>query len=209
MIDIILTAFVTLFVVIDPLGLTPMFLVITEGGDRAFRRRMAVRGVLISTGILFFFAMIGNEFMGLLGIDLSSFRIAGGFMLFLVALEMVFEKRSSRKSQKAEEVIEKENLEDISVFPLAIPLLAGPGAITTVMLLMSAQEGNPTGQGVTLAVLGGVLLICLIMFFLAESMARYLSETFINVLTRLLGVLLAALATQYMIDGIRTGLFSG
>ncbi len=209
MVDIALTAFVTLFVVIDPLGLTPMFLVITEGGDKDFRRRMAIRGVLISTGILFFFAVIGNEFMTLLGISLSSFRIAGGFMLFLVALEMVLEKRSSRKSQKAEEVIEKEHLEDISVFPLAIPLLAGPGAITTVMLLMLAQEGQAMGQGITLAVLSLVLVICLVMFLLAERLARYLSETFINVLTRLLGVLLAALATQYMIDGIRAALFAG
>ena len=206
MTDLVLNAFVTLLVIIDPLGLTPMFLVMTEGGDSSFRRRMAIRGVAISAGLLIFFALVGHEFIGWLGIDLSSFKIAGGFMLLLVALEMVFEKRASRRSQRAEEAV-KDHLEDISVFPLAIPLIAGPGAITSVMLLMSAQDGKLFEQGVIMAVLVTVILICLIMFLLAERLSKYFTETFINVLTRLLGVLLAALATQYMVDGIKEALF--
>ncbi len=208
MTDVMLQAFVTLFVIIDPIGLTPIFIGLTSGAAASYRNKMAFRAVLFAASILIFFAFIGHEFLGLLGIEMSSFRIAGGAMLFLTGLEMVFGKRSSRRSKKADEALEDEELEDISVFPLAIPLLAGPGSITSIMLLMEGQDGNMEGQMTVLGVMASVLLISLILFLLSDKLEKIIGQTVSNIFSRLLGVLLAALASQYIIDGLRASLFS-
>ncbi|WP_419799602.1 MAG: MarC family protein [Terasakiella sp.] len=208
MTDIILQTFVTMFVIIDPIGLTPMFIGLTSGANVAYRRKMALRAVLFAACILAFFALIGHEFLGLLGIEMSSFRIAGGAMLFLTGLEMVFGKRTTRRSENAEEIVAEHEMEDISVFPLAIPFLAGPGSITSIMLLMEGQDGNYEGQFVILAVTGVVLLVSLILFMLSDKLEKILGQTVSSIFSRILGVLLAALASQYIIDGLRTALFS-
>ncbi|WP_028879791.1 MarC family protein [Terasakiella pusilla] len=214
MVDIVLQTFVTLFVIIDPIGLTPMFIGVTAGATIAYRRRMAIRAFFFGSGILLFFALIGHEFLGLLGIEMSSFRIAGGVMLFLTGLEMVFGKRTSRRNEKAEE-IKKEHeahkdheLEDISVFPLAIPFLAGPGSITSIMLLMEGQDGSFEGQTIILLVALAVMLISLVLFLNAHHLEKILGEAVSSIFSRILGVLLAALASQYIMDGIRTALFT-
>jgi len=208
MLDIVLNAFVTLFVIIDPIGLTPLFIGLSAGATVAYRRRMALRGVCFGAGILLFFALFGPEFLGLLGIEMSSFRIAGGVMLFLTGLEMVFGKRSTRRNEKAEEYKDDEDLEDISVFPIAIPFLAGPGSITSVMLLMEAQAGNIMGQVTVLSVMIGVLLISLCLFMLSHRLEKILGQTVSSIFSRILGVLLAALASQYIIEGLRVAFFS-
>ncbi|MDV7339423.1 MarC family protein [Terasakiella sp. A23] len=208
MVDIALQTFVTMFVIIDPIGLTPLFIGLTSGATAAYRRRMALRAFMFGTCILFFFALVGHEFLGLLGIEMSSFRIAGGAMLFLSGLEMVFGKRTDRRNEKAEEIISDEDREDISVFPLSIPFLAGPGSITSIMLLMESQDGNMEYQGVILGVTFGVLLVSLILFLLSNRLEKILGQTVSSIFSRLLGVLLAALASQYIIDGLRTALFS-
>lgn len=208
MIDVMLQAAVTLFVIVDPIGLIPMFIGLSAGATASYRRKMAIRGVLFGTSILLFFALIGHEFLGLLGIEMSSFRIAGGVMLFIVGLEMVFEKRASRRSDKAEEIKADHELEDISVFPIAIPFLAGPGAITSVMLLMESQDGNFTGQATVIGVMIGVMAFSLCLFLMADKLEKIMGQTVSSIFSRLLGVLLAALASQYIIDGLRTSLFS-
>lgn len=208
MIDIILPAFATLFVIIDPIGLIPVFIGLTQGSDLAYKRKMAIRGVLIGGTILFFFALVGDEFLNVIGIKLYAFRIAGGIMLFLIALEMVFGKRTTRRSERAEETKEEIHQEDISVFPIAIPLLSGPGAITSVMLLMSQQSGSVEGQLTVLGVLLFVLIISLVMFLYSHKLEKILGKTISSIFARLLGVLLAALAAQFVLDGIRQALFS-
>ncbi|NVJ91470.1 MAG: MarC family protein [Methylocystaceae bacterium] len=208
MIDIALQTFVTMFVIIDPIGLTPIFIGLTSGATMAYRRRMAFRAFVFGSCILLFFALIGHEFLGLLGIEMSSFRIAGGAMLFLSGLEMVFGKRTSRRTEKAEQVLHDDDMEDISVFPIAIPFLAGPGSITSIMLLMQSQDGHLTGQGMILGITLCVMVISLILFLLSHRLEKMLGETVSSIFSRILGVLLAALASQYIIDGIRTALFS-
>lgn len=207
MLDIALNAFVTLFVIIDPIGLLPIFISLSAGATNAYRRRMAIRSVIFGAGILLFFALVGHDFLSLLGIDMSAFRIAGGVMLFTIAMEMVFEKRVTRRTEKAEEFNDDE-LEDISVFPIAIPFLAGPGSITSIMLLMEAQDGNFVGQVTILSVMMGVLLLSLILFLLSGRLEKMLGQTVSSIFSRLLGVLLAALASQYIIDGLRMAFFS-
>lgn len=202
--NVIIPAFATLFVIIDPIGLTPVFVGLTKGTDQAHRRKMALRGVMIGGTVLLFFAFMGSDFLNMLGIDLSSFRIAGGAMLFLIAVEMVFQRRSSRRSESANKVAEEITPDDISVFPIAIPLISGPGAITSIMLLMGEQAGNFQGQMTVLAVLGVVLLIVLTLFFLSERLEKIMGKTISEIFTRLLGILLAALAVQFIIDGLLT-----
>lgn len=208
MTDIILQTFVTMFVIIDPIGLIPVFLSVTAGTTVAYKRKMALRAFAFGTCILMFFALIGHEFLGLLGIEMSSFRIAGGAMLFLTGLEMVFGKRTTRRNEKAEEIKSHHDFEDVSVFPLAIPFLAGPGSITSIMLLMEKHDGNLEGQSIVLGVTFGVLLIALFLFFISGKLEKILGETVSSIFSRILGVLLAALASQYIIDGLRVALFS-
>jgi len=201
--DIFLPALTTLFVVVDPLGLMPMFAVMTSGGDRAYRRSMAVRGTLIATVVLLLFAFAGEHILDFLGITISAFRIAGGLLLFVTAFEMIFEFRNKRRSHTAE-TAQKPIPEDISVFPLAIPLLSGPGAITSIILLTASQDGNWAGMALVIAALIIVMGVSFLLFLLSGRLMAALGPTITMVITRLLGVILAALATQFIIDGIKS-----
>jgi multiple antibiotic resistance protein len=200
--DFAITALVTLFVVVDPIGLAPTFLAVTEGLPRRARRDVAVRASLIAGAILIGTALLGDLLFRALGISLSAFRIAGGLLLFAIAFEMVFGVRMRREGQAAEEAIE-EHVRNIAAFPLAIPLLAGPGAITATVLLSGRADGNMLLVGLLLAVVVLVALTSLAAFLLAGRISRLLGHTGNIVLSRLLGVLLAALAVQYVVDGIR------
>jgi multiple antibiotic resistance protein len=203
--DFAITALVTLFVVVDPVGLTPTFLAVTEGLPRNARRDVAVRASLIAGAILIGTALLGDLLFRALGISLSAFRIAGGLLLFAIAFEMVLGVRMRREGQAAEEAIE-EHVRNIAAFPLAIPLLAGPGAITATVLLSGRADGNMLLVGILLAVVVLVALASLVAFVLAGRISRLLGHTGNIVLSRLLGVLLAALAVQYVVDGVRTAL---
>lgn len=206
MYEIFVSAFIALFVIIDPIGIAPVFAGLTQGAPPSHQRKMAVKGVFIGTLILMFFAFMGKPFLGALGISLDALRIAGGLMLFIIALEMVFEKRTARKQEAAEKM--DEHFEDISVFPVALPLLAGPGAITAIMLAVADAGSNTVAQLAVTAALGVVMLISLVVFLAAGPVMKLLGPTVKAVLTRLLGVILAALATQFVLDGLRNS-FAG
>lgn len=201
--EFIFNAFVTLLVVIDPLGLAPIFAALTRGFSEKQKRESAIRGTALGAAILFIFALVGNALLGALGIGLPAFRIAGGILLFLLALDMIFARPSGMRSSTVREQEEESYQQDISVFPLAIPLVAGPGGITTVLLYTG---GGPTQLALFLVVLLVVLILTLISLLLAPRIMRLFGETGANVLSRVLGVLLAALAVQFVIDGIRTSL---
>ena len=209
--ELFLSAFITLFVVIDPPGCAPIYAGLTKGAGPAQRRNMAVRATVIAGVILLVFALFGEGLLGALHIELDSFRIAGGLMLFLIALDMVFEKRTQRREERAEKVAAQNaeqnaegiEVEDISVFPMAMPMLAGPGAIASVMLLTAKAKGVE-GTIVVLAALLAVLLLTLIALVAAGPLMRLFGDRVEAVITRLLGVLLAALAAQYVIDGLKS-----
>jgi multiple antibiotic resistance protein len=203
MTELFVSAFVTFFVVIDPPGCAPIFASLTSGADAAHRRAMALRSVVIASGILLFFAVLGEDLLRALGISLDAFRIAGGIMLFLIALEMVFEKRQQRRSTRAEEA--KGEVEDISVFPMAIPMIAGPGSIASAMLLMARSDGS-TESFVVLGALAAILLLTLVALLAAGPIMRLLGYRMEAMITRILGVILAALAAQFVIDGIEGSL---
>jgi multiple antibiotic resistance protein len=200
--DFAITALVTLFVVVDPIGLAPTFLAVTEGLPRRARHDVALRATLIAGAILVGAALIGDLLLRALGISLSAFRIAGGLLLFAIAFEMVLGVRMRREGQAAEEAVE-EHVRNIAAFPLAIPLMAGPGAITATVLLAGRASGHILLIGVLLAVVVLVSLACLVVFRLAGRLGPLLGLTGNIVLSRLLGVLLAALAVQYVVDGVR------
>lgn len=203
LLNIFVPAFVTLFVVIDPVGMAPIFAIMTDGGGEKYRRRMAIRGSLFGALILIFFGLFGRPFLDALGISMDAFRIAGGFMLFVVAFEMVFEKRVERREKAANRMAEEQAQdEDISVFPVAIPMLAGPGAITSVLLLISGVEGDYAGQGAVYAAILAVFAITLVLFIAAGAIVRLMGKTASALISRVLGVVVAALATQYMLDGL-------
>ena len=202
MTELFLSAFITLFVVIDPPGCAPIYAGLTKGASAAQSRSMAVRAVLIATAILLVFALFGQDLLGALHIELDSFRIAGGFMLFWIAFEMVFEKRTKRREERVEKMIASPEIEDVSVFPMAMPMLAGPGAIAAVMLLMNEADGLQESL-VVLAALGAVMALVMIGLIAAAPLIRLLGDKVEAVVTRLLGVLLAALAAQYVIDGLK------
>lgn len=203
LIELFLSAFITLFVVIDPPGCAPIYAGLTKGATQAQRRNMAIRATTIAGAILLVFALFGEALLGALHIELDSFRIAGGLMLFLIALDMVFEKRTQRREERAEKVAATPEVEDVSVFPMAMPMLAGPGAIASIMLLMSKAQG-PEGTVVVLAALLAVLLLTLAALIAAGPLMRIFGDRVEAVITRLLGVLLAALAAQYVIDGLKS-----
>lgn len=203
MIDLFISAFVTFFVVIDPPGCAPIYASLTKGASAAQRRNMAIRAAFIASMILLVFALFGEQLLGALHIELNSFRIAGGIMLFLIAIDMVFEKRTERREERAQKIIETPEIEDVSVFPMAMPMIAGPGSIASVMLLMSQNEGTDRSI-VVLAALGAVLLLTLLALIAAGPIMRVLGQKAEAVITRLLGVLLGALAAQFVIDGLRT-----
>ncbi|RXZ64463.1 MarC family protein [Pelagerythrobacter rhizovicinus] len=202
MVELFVSAFITLFVVIDPPGCAPIYAGLTKGASAAQSRAMAIRACVIALAILLVFALFGQQLLGALHIELDSFRIAGGLMLFWIAFEMVFEKRTQRREERAEKVAATPEIEDVSVFPMAMPMLAGPGAIAAIMLLMNEAERTEE----TLVVLGALLLVLLITmlaFLAAGPLMRFFGDRVEAVITRLLGVLLAALAAQYVIDGVR------
>ncbi|MFZ2065939.1 MAG: MarC family protein [Xanthobacteraceae bacterium] len=198
----LISALVTLLVVVDPVGLAPTFIGITEGMPAKLRHRVALRAAMIAGLILIGSALIGNWLLDRLAISLSAFRIAGGLLLFSIATEMVFGVRMRREGEAAEQAIE-ERAHNIAAFPLAIPLMAGPGAITATVLLAGRANGNLLLLGVLLAVVVAVAACCFAAFLLAVRIGRFLGVTGNIVLSRLLGVLLAALAVQYVVDGIR------
>lgn len=203
MLEHFLSAFVTLFVVIDPPGCAPIFAGLTAGAGDAARRQMAIKSTLIAAIILALFALTGEPVLHVLGISLDAFRIAGGVMLALIALEMVFEKRTQRRSERASKVRETPGpVEDISVFPMAMPMIAGPGSIASAMLLMGRSHGL-VEHAVVLAALGAVLALMLASLLAAGWLMRLVGESVEGVITRILGVLLVALAVQFILDGIR------
>jgi multiple antibiotic resistance protein len=202
MIELFLSAFVTLFVVIDPPGCAPIFYGLTTGATPEQRKRMAIRAVIIATCILLGFAVVGEDFLRVLGISLEAFRIAGGIMLFFIAMDMVFEKRTQRREDRVQKVKETPEIEDVSVFPMAMPMIAGPGSIATIMLLMARAQGAEQSF-VVLAALGANLVLMIIALLAVGPIMRLFGGQVEAVITRLLGVILAALAVQFVLDGLR------
>ena len=200
--DYAISALLTLLVVVDPVGLVPTFLAVTEDLPRPARRSVAARSSIIAGAILIGTALIGDWLLHTLSISLPAFRIAGGLLLFSIASQMVFGVRLRRESQEAEEAVE-EHVRNIAAFPLAIPLLAGPGAITATVLLAGRAGGDVKLIAILIGVVVLVALTCGLAFLFAERIGRYLGLTGNIVLSRLLGVLLAALAVQYVVDGVR------
>jgi multiple antibiotic resistance protein len=200
--EFLISALVTLLVVVDPVGLVPAFLAITRGRTDAFRRQVALRACLIAGAILAGAALIGDWLLRQLGITLPAFRIAGGLLLFAVAFEMVLGSRPERAAKDAEHAVE-EHAHDIAAFPLAIPIMAGPGAITATILLAGQAAYRPVWLAVLLAVVVAAMAACLAAFLAAGRIGRMLGVTGNVVLSRLLGVILAALAVQYVVDGVR------
>ena len=201
MIELYISSLITFFVVIDPPGCAPIYAGLSAGASPAQRRAMAIRAVGVASGILFVFALFGEALLKGLGISLSSFRIAGGIMLFLIALEMVFERRTQRREDRAAKVAHDPEVEDVSIFPMAMPMIAGPGSIASAMLLMSRNDGWER-HGVVLAAMATILALTLIALLAAGPMMRVLGTKIEAVITRLLGVLLAALAVQFVVDGV-------
>lgn len=194
------TAFVMLFVVVDPIGLAPVFVALTQGATAAERRRIGLIAVAVAAGILTVFGLAGEAALGFLGISMAAFRISGGLLLFLIALEMVFERRSQRRARQGPD--DPVAAHDPSVFPLATPLLAGPGAIASLILLLGRHQGDLAGQATVFAVLYALLALALAMFFMGGLIERLLRRTGVMVVSRLLGMVLAALAVQFVLDGL-------
>jgi multiple antibiotic resistance protein len=203
MLDYLTSALVTLLVTVDPPGLAPIFLGITPGMDRAHRRQVAVRATIIAACIMGASGLIGAQLLTALGITLPAFRIAGGLLLFWIAFEMVFARRNDRKTEQAEQAITLDHIRNVAAFPLAIPLMAGPGAITATILLAGRAQGDVLKLGVLLAVIAFVSVSCLLTFLAADRISKWLGVTGNVVLTRLLGVILAALAVQFVADGVK------
>ncbi|HEY4136398.1 MAG TPA: MarC family protein [Alphaproteobacteria bacterium] len=203
LLDIALTAFVTFFVVLDPPGMGPTFIAITRGESADYRRLMALRGSLLALAILLIFAFAGDLILRGLGISIAAFRIAGGILLLLISIDMLFARGTPLRRTTEREEIEAEHKRDISVFPLAIPLIAGPGALTSTVLLMGRAGHSLLLQSAVLAALVLVMAIMLAVLLAANRMTKLLGETGTNVIGRVLGIVLAALAVQYVIDGIK------
>jgi MarC family membrane protein len=197
--SLLIPAFVTLFVVIDPIGLMPIFVALTKGATPAERRTIALRALAVGALLLTLFGLVGEQVLGFLGISMSAFRIAGGLLLFLTALDMLFERRAQRRKDQSETGLDP--ADDPSVFPLATPLIAGPGAMAA-MILLAGQTNSPLELLAIHVVMLGVLAVVMIFFLASGLLERALRETGINVLTRLLGMLLAALAVQFVLDGL-------
>jgi len=200
-IELFVSTLITFFVIIDPLGCAPIYAGLSAGASPVQRRAMAIRAVGVATVILLVFALAGEALLKGLGISLASFRIAGGIMLFLIALEMVFEKRTERREDRAAKVASDPEVEDVSIFPMAMPMIAGPGSIASVMLLMSRNSGIERSL-VVLGAMVTILLLTLVALLAAGPIMRILGAKIEAVITRLLGVLLAALAVQFVLDGL-------
>jgi len=200
-IELYISSLITFFVVIDPPGCAPIYAGLSASASATQKRAMAIRAVGVSAAILFVFALFGEALLKGLGISLASFRIAGGIMLFLIALEMVFEKRTERREDRAAKVASDPEAEDVSIFPMAMPMIAGPGSIASVMLLMSRNSGLERSL-VVLGAMVTILLLTLAALLAAGPIMRILGAKIEAVITRLLGVLLAALAVQFVLDGV-------
>lgn len=200
--DHVFNAFVTILVTIDPPGLVPLFLAVTRGMSRAQRNQVSIRASVIGFAVLALFALVGASVLSVFGITLPAFRVAGGMLLFFIAFEMIFEKRNDRKEKISDTAVTRDMIHDIAAFPLAIPLIAGPGAISATVLLSGSFAG-----WLAQAVLVGIILACLLItyavFVLADRIDVWIGETGRSILTRLLGVILAALAVQFVADGIK------
>jgi len=207
LLDYAVSALLTLFVVVDPIAMAPTFLVVTEGMPRTSRQSVGRRASVLAGAILAGTALIGDKLLGILEISLPAFRIAGGLLLFWIAAEMVFGVRSRHEGEEAEQALE-ERVRNVAAFPLAIPLLAGPGAITATVLLAGRADDNWLLVGILIVIVLLVAMSCWITFIFAERISGLLGRTGNIVLSRLLGVLLAALAVQYVVDGIRS-IFGG
>lgn len=201
----ILSAFVTLAVVVDPPGLAPLFIALTQGMDDGQRRGVAIRACLVAAGLLAAFGLFGQSLLTAVGISMPAFRIAGGILLFLTALDMLFERRTKRREGTAE----VEDHDDPAVFPLATPLIAGPGSLATMVLLAGQPGIGWSGTAVLLLIMLAVIALCYLACAVSGHIARALGRTGIVVVTRLLGMLLAALSVQFVIDGIRHSLAMG
>ncbi|MBL8550416.1 MAG: MarC family protein [Hyphomonadaceae bacterium] len=205
MLQLFLASFVTFFVVIDPPALGPMFATMTDGARPEWRRHMAFKATAIATAILLVFAFGGAWILAQLKVSLDAFRIAGGLLLFLIGVDMLFEKRAERRDERTEKVTAEQHAHpgaDISVFPLAIPLITGPGAIASIMLFFTEHQ-DALGRLAVLAGAGANILLCLIAFLFAAQLSKLMGATMANVLSRIFGILLCALAAQFVVDGIR------
>lgn len=204
MLEAFLPTLVTLLVLVDPIAIVPIFIALTPGATPEQRRRIALRAVITATGILLVFALAGGQILQLFGISLPAFRVSGGLMLLLIAIEMLFDKRSRRRANTAMSAHESEHPQesDPSIFPLALPLLAGPGSIATMILLMNRSGEDWAARGVVLAALAVAMTLTGVFLLLSSSLARHISPTAVNLLTRILGVILGALAVQFMLDGL-------
>ncbi|KQI69763.1 MarC family transcriptional regulator [Loktanella sp. 3ANDIMAR09] len=196
----LITAFTAMFIVIDPLGLAPLFVAMTQGMTRRQRQAIAIRACLVSIGLLLIFAFSGEALLDFIGISMPAFRIAGGVLLFLTALDMLFERRQARREDNSSDHVDPDS--DPSIYPIAIPLIAGPGSIATIILL-TGQTDSALGFGAVLGIMVLVIGIVFVLFMAAGLLERLLGKTGINVVTRLLGMLLAALAVQFILDGLR------
>ena len=192
-----ITALVTMFVVIDPIGIAPLFLALTTGMNANQRRRIAIHAGLIAGLILVIFAFFGEAVLGFIGISMPAFRIAGGILLFLTALDMLFERRTKRREDRTED----EDIDDPSVFPLAIPLIAGPGSIASIILLIGEKPGGE-GLIMVLGITALTLVVLVLTLMAATSLDRFIGKKGIDVITRILGMLLAALSVQFVLDGL-------
>ena len=199
MLEIFLQYFVLYFVVIDPIGTTPLFLVVTKGLNAKDKNKVAFEGVLIATIVLLFFAFFGNYVLKYLGITFPAFTIAGGVILFLIALEMLFDIRSERKKRSINDKRDK-----ISIFPIAIPLLAGPAAITSVILTISQAEGSYSLLIINIMCLISVMLVSFVILRVFTKFQKFINEKIINIFSRVIGIILAALSIQYILDGIKS-----
>ena len=205
MIELFTTAFITLLVIIDPPGCAPIFASLTSGTPATHRRKMAVRSAAVAWCILIFFALLGEPLLRTMGISLSAFRLAGGIMLFMIALDMVFERRTERREERAKEIEGTPEAEDISVFPMAIPMIAGPGSIASIMLLSARADGTVEGL-VVLSAMTAVILLTLVALLAAGSLMKLIGAKLEAMITRILGVILAALAVQFVLDGLERSL---
>lgn len=200
MIEAFLIAYATLFVMIDPIGVAPLFATLTQGAKIRERIAIATRSILIGGALLLLFGLVGDAALRGIGVSVSAFRIAGGLMLFLLAVDMLFEKRSDRRKERADA---ESDADDPSVFPLATPMVAGPGSLTAMILLIAEQEANLSGTIAVYVALLAVLTTTFLFFLATDLIERLLGATGIKVLTRLFGMLLGALAVQFVLDGFQ------
>ncbi|GAB5480313.1 MAG: MarC family protein [Parasphingorhabdus sp.] len=202
MTELFVSALITFFVAIDPPGCAAIYASMTTDASPRQRRAMAFRAIFVATIILLIFGFFGEALLHAMGVSLDSFRIAGGIMLFIIAIEMVFEKRTERREGRAQEIIDTPEIEDVSIFPMAMPMIAGPGSIAALMLFIGRSDGW-NEQLIVLAAMGAILLVMLVSMLAAGPLMKILGQKVETVITRVLGVILAALAIQFVVDGIK------